>query len=266
MQRFIWTSDVHLDRMDENERAEFKEHLRGLNPDGFILAGDIAEADSVVGFLRGFRKALTCPIYFVLGNHDFWGSSFETVRSEIRCLTDEHPDLYWLSESGVIALNSETALIGHEGWADARYAPVPPAGNVPRDFMRIEDFKSLLRTEYENVLNQLGDNAARHIHKVLLEAVAAYKHIYLVTHVPPFREASIDRSGRICNDEKLPFYTCQAVGDVILKIMNERPECNLTVLCGHTHEKCEIDMLPNLQIKVLDAGYGTWYQPGIIRI
>ncbi len=84
MKRFVWSSDVHLDRMDVGEREEFKEYLQELAPDGFILAGDIGEADSVAGFLEDFCRTLSCPIYFVLGNHDFWGSSFEQVRTEIR--------------------------------------------------------------------------------------------------------------------------------------------------------------------------------------
>jgi predicted phosphohydrolase len=266
MQRFVWTSDIHLDRMSNDERAELKDYLSDLKPDGFILAGDIAEADSVAGFLKDFREALSCPIYFVLGNHDFWGSTFEAVRSEIRSLVKNHNELYWLSESGVISLNSTTALIGHEGWADARYAPVPAHGTVPRDFMRIEDFKALPRAEFEGALNKLGGEAAAYIRKVLSEAVAFHKHVYLVTHVPPFKEASLDRSRRICGDDQLPFYSCKAIGDVLLEVMKENPECRLTVLSGHTHEKCEVEILPNLQIRVLDAGYGTWYPPRLIKI
>jgi Icc protein len=188
------------------------------------------------------------------------------VRSEVRSFVKEHRDFIWLSESGVVKLTESTALIGHEAWADARYAPLPPAG-VPRDFTQIDDLKVLLREQFEKTLNQLGDASAVYIRKVLREALAAdYQHIILVIHVPPFKEASLDKARRICSRERLPFYSCKAVGDVLLEVMSENPDRRLTVLSGHTHEKCEVDILPNLQVKVLDAGYGTWYQPRIIKV
>lgn len=184
----------------------------------------------------------------------------------MRELVESHAKLHWLTESGIIRLNSSTALIGHDGWSDARLGKIGLIGNVPRDFMRIEDLKDLRRAEYEGALNRLGAAAAGQIRQRLLEAVASYQQIYLVTHVPPFKEASLDRARRICDDEKLPFYSCKAVGDVLLEIMGDYPKCRLTLLCGHTHEKCEVDILPNLHVKVLDAGYGSWYPPGIISI
>lgn len=267
MKRFIWTSDVHLDRMNETERREFKDYLSKSAPDGFILAGDIAEADSVIGFLEDFRRALACPIYFVLGNHDYWGSSFERVKSSIRAFVKENPNLRWLTESGIIEINRTTALVGHDGWADARYGKISRTGaNVPSDFFRIEDLKGLARAQFETVLNRLGDEAAESIRQMLVEAVIKYKQIYLVTHVPPFREAALDCSKRVCGDEKLPFYACKAIGDVLFEIMNSNPECDLTVLSGHTHERCEIEMLPNLQVRILDAGYGTWYPLGTFKV
>jgi 3',5'-cyclic-AMP phosphodiesterase len=266
MRRLVWTSDIHLDRMEAGEFSEFKEHLRELSADGFILAGDIAESDSVIGFLKEFRELLACPIYFVLGNHDFWGARFAETRAAMREFVDGQAGLHWLSESGVIALDETTALIGHEGWADGGYALVPAAGTVPQDFRRIEDLKELRRDEFQSALGKLGEEAAENLGKKLREAVERYRRVYLVTHVPPFKEASLDRARRICDDDRLPFYSCKAVGDVLLEIMSRNPGCRLTVLSGHTHEKCEMEILPNLEIKILDAGYGTWYPPGILKI
>lgn len=64
MRRLVWSSDVHLDWMVASEFSEFMEHLQEMKADGFILAGGIAEADSVIGFLKEFCERLVCPIYF----------------------------------------------------------------------------------------------------------------------------------------------------------------------------------------------------------
>jgi len=56
-------------------RQIFYESLFQQNLDALLLGGDIGEADSVPRFLSEMENALRLPIYFVLGNHDFyWGS------------------------------------------------------------------------------------------------------------------------------------------------------------------------------------------------
>ena len=101
---------------------------------------------------------------------------------------------------------------------------------------------------------------------VLRQALERYSHVYLVTHVPPFREACIDDSLRICNADKLPFYTCKAVGDALLDVMKDHPQQMLTVLCGHTHRECDVRILDNLRVIARNAGYGSWYTPSVIEI
>jgi endonuclease/exonuclease/phosphatase family metal-dependent hydrolase len=46
MQRFVWSSDIHLDRLEEDERRELREYLLELEPAALILAGDIDESSA----------------------------------------------------------------------------------------------------------------------------------------------------------------------------------------------------------------------------
>ena len=39
-------------------------------------------------------------------------------------------------------------------------------------------------------------------------------------------------------------------------LMKEYPRVKLTVLCGHTYEKKEAEILPNLYVKTGGAAYG----------
>ncbi len=73
----------------------------------------------------------------------------------------------------------------------------------------------------ENARNQQGDAAALFIRNVLLEAIAEYRDIYPVTHVPPFKETSLDRARMICGAEKLRFNSCKAIREVPLEIMSD---------------------------------------------
>ena len=108
---------------------------------------------------------------------------------------------------------------------------------------------------HRNYEHALGDQAAAYFREILPKALARYRNMLLLTHVPPFKEACW-HEGHISDDEFLPHFACQAVGDVLIEMMQSHPECNLTVLCGHTHGSGTAQILPNLQVKTGGAEYG----------
>src|SRR5262249_25859634 len=147
------------------------------------------EADSVCTYLRELHDGVEQPIYFVLGNHDFYHGEFDSVRRAVRDLSQSCPRLHWLPERGVIPLDETTALVGHEGWGDGRWGDYERSELFIYDFQRIKDLVDLSKEERLRTLNRLGDEAAKYLRGVLREALSTYPHVYLVTHVPPFREA-----------------------------------------------------------------------------
>ena len=104
-------------------------------------------------------------------------------------------------------------------------------------------------------LNALGDEASDYIQRLLPSAVERFRNVFLLTHVPPFRDACW-HEGEISDDEFLPHFTCQAVGDVLFSFMQRHPQCSATILCGHTHGHGEATILPNLHVKTGGAEYG----------
>lgn len=90
---------------------------------------------------------------------------------------------------------------------------------------------------------------------MLPQACERSKKVIVLTHVPPFREATW-HEGHVSNDDWLPYFSCKAVGDVLVKVMESRPDCHLTVLCGHTHGGGVATILPNLQVITGAAVYG----------
>jgi hypothetical protein len=89
--------------------------------------------------------------------------------------------------------------------------------------------------------------------------------VIVLTHVPPFRE-SCWYQGHVSNDEWLPFFACQAVGDALREIMTSRPHCRLTVYCGHTHNSGTAQVLPNLLVFTGAAEYGVPALSGVLEI
>jgi len=69
--------------------------------------------------------------------------------------------------------------------------------------------------------------------------------------------------GRPSADDYLPFFSCKAVGDVLVDAAQSHRKCQILVLYGHTHGGGEIQVLENLRVLTAPAEYG---KPDIQRI
>jgi 3',5'-cyclic-AMP phosphodiesterase len=253
--RLAWLTDLHLNFVDLDCVDGLCRQIRDEEADAVLISGDIAEAPGIVPYLEHLDRRLERPIFFVLGNHDFYRGSIEQVRRRVAELCARSPQLQWLNESGVVGLSAEIGLIGHDGWADGRFGDYAGSDVFLNDYMLIEELAHIdpeLRLER---LHALGDAAAEHFRSVLPDAIARYRSVIAVTHVPPFREACWHQ-GQISNDAWLPHFACKAVGDVLLEVMAAHSDRELLVLCGHTHSSGEARILPNLRVRTGGAEYG----------
>lgn len=212
-------------------------------------------ADQVTDQLEKMAAVVDRPIYFVLGNHDYYGGSIAEVRTRVTALSEESDKLHWLPTTGVVALSETTALIGHGCWADGRAGDFNLRPDLLTDYFVIDKLKGLESRERLVLLNSLGDEAATHLRKLLTTAMESHSEVLLLTHVPPFAEAC-RYHGRKTSEDFVPHFVCQAVGDLLLELLEKNPAKQVTVLSGHTHGECEVEILPNLKVVVGKAMYG----------
>ncbi|MBP3955447.1 metallophosphoesterase [Gemmata sp. G18] len=252
-----WLTDIHLNFLRPPAQAAFVAMLADTAADAFVLTGDIAEADDVAVHLHAFADRVARPVYFVLGNHDFYRGSIAGVREKVRSLCSVTPNLHWLPDAGVVPLTDEACLVGHDGWGDGRFGDYHGSDVLLNDFGLIGEFGGFEEDPNERLakLHALGDEAAAHFRSVLPDALARFRHVLVATHVPPFRE-SCWHEGKVSGDDWLPFFSCKAVGDVLFEVMAAAPDRTMTVLCGHTHGYGGVDILPNLRVLTGGAKYG----------
>ena len=256
MKRIAWLTDIHLEFVQSTLKIDaLCDSVVALAPDCVLLGGDTGIAPNLKHYLLMLENRLQLPIYFVLGNHDFYRGSIQRVRSLTQSLIQTSQWLRWLTIEGVIELTAHTGLIGHDSWADGRLGNGINSQVELNDYFLIDELTGLSPKQRFSKLNALGDEAAHHFRKVLTPALKRFRNILVLTHVPPFRDACW-HEGRISDDDFLPHFTCKAVGDVLLSVMRAHPQCNLTVLCGHTHGQGETSILPNLRVKTGGAEYG----------
>ena len=254
--RLAWLTDIHLDFVTPAEVAALAQAIDARGADGVIVTGDIATGPTVVAQLEALAAPLARPVWFVLGNHDFYGASIASVRAEARALTARHTHLRWLPATGVIRLDAETALVGHDGWGDGRLGDLAGTRVFLSDFVYIAELAGLAQAAWAPALGALGDEAAAALAPTVAEALTWARHVVVATHVPPFRDACW-HEGAISDDDWLPFFTCAAVGEVLRAAMIARPDARVTVLCGHTHGAGAVDVLPNLRVVTGGADYGA---------
>lgn len=253
--KIAWATDIHLDFLQRDGgtnlvRQVFVEPLVASNPDAVIISGDISLSDMLEDHLRLIDAAVRCPVYFVLGNHDFYGGSFESVRSAVMRASLGSRNLRYLTvEKEPISLAPGLTLVGHDGWYDAHYGRPFSAGLVMSDWLQIDDFASRLHSfpggasidphSIAGVAREAAFKAAEHVLETSRLAAQSSKNVIVVTHVPPFPEIH-EQGGKGNHEAAIPWYTSRFMGEAIDQVSMENPGVNFTVFCGHTHHKARL--------------------------
>lgn len=260
--RIVWLTDIHLNFVQQDTVDLLINRIDQSDPSAVLIGGDIAESNDVVQWLVHLEDQLSCPIYFVLGNHDFYFSSIARVRAQIAELCRQRPRLVYLSQHDPVQLTADVGLVGHDGWGDARAGDFDGSPIILNDYTLIDDFREVEKPALRLRLEQLGEEAAGHIRRVLPAALDSFRQVFVLTHVPPFREACWHQ-GHTSDEHWAPHFTCQSVGEAVLASAKQHPDRRVTVLCGHTHSPGETSPLDN--VTVLTGG-AEYRRPDVTRI
>jgi predicted phosphohydrolase len=267
--KIAWLTDIHLNFLKYDARVEFYQSINKTGANAILITGDIAEATDLCEILSEFSAQTNMPIYFVLGNHDYYAGSVANVREKILKLCAKNTDLIWLGKPEIVTLNNYTALVGHDGWADARYGDFDHSPvNLNDSRLITELFQALLlnKSALRNEMQQLADADAETLARTLNEVInSTCKKVIIATHVPPFPECCWHKD-QISDKNWLPYFASKATGDVIADIAQKHPGYKFLVLCGHTHTRSATKIFSNLEVR---AGAAEYYRPiiqGIIEV
>lgn len=265
--KLAWATDVHLDMCPE-ETFEQSFLPAFADADGVLLTGDIANGRSIERWLITLSVKLDRPIYFVLGNHDYYHRSIASVRESVFARCAREPNLFYLSDGSIIDLGGGAVLVGHDGWGDARLGDFIGCGMWLNDFRTIEDLNTHDRSALMHRLQALGQEAGDALTDTISRAIVrGARRVLVATHVPPYRESSW-YEGKIPepDSEWIPNFTCKATGDALLALAERHPGVELIVFCGHTHGAGTARMRDNLLVHTGGAEYRApriagWIQP-----
>lgn len=265
--KLAWATDIHLDMSKEPVRRKFYKSICDSGCDALVVTGDLAHGHTMEIVVPEMAEAVAKPTYFVLGNHDFYSPLASMPVKEIRQIAREMciatPNLHYLPSDGIVELGKLTALIGHDGWADGREGTWNHAMEI-NDPDKIADLakfhydrRALLRA-----IQSLAQESAEFFREILPRVFKDYLKVIVATHVPPFRQAAWHQ-GVQSDVYALPWFCSKVVGDTLREVMDQWPECEMLVLCGHTHGRGEVQILSNLKVWTGEARYGS---PAVQRL
>lgn len=267
MMKLAWLTDLHLNFLNKMERLTFYQTIIDTKPDALLISGDIAEASSICELLKEMTHQIDKPIYFVLGNHDYYKGSVTQVRADVSVLTQMNEFLNWLPYSGIQKLAPDTLLVGIDGFADGRYGDYENSYVSLNDSYLIAELyqeKLLSRIHLKLKMQQLADDDARQLQCAIKTSLQTYnpKKVIILTHVPPFPEVCT-YLGNQTDSNFLPFFSSKATGDVLLEIARDYPSIEFHTFCGHTHNYAHSKVLSNL---IVTVGTAEYYKPAVQNI
>ncbi|MDZ4672783.1 MAG: metallophosphoesterase [Phototrophicales bacterium] len=264
MPRIAWLTDIHLEFLNRLQLETFLTTLATARLDALWITGDIGQASNVHAYLNAMLKAVMKPIYFVLGNHDYYHGSIPQVRDVMTKITHRGSGMVWLPATQVVEMTQSVGLVGHDGWSDGRYGDFMGSNIMLNDYHLIKELNHKSKEDLLIRLQALADDSANHLRGVLPDAATRYSQVFVLLHPPPFMEVCYHKGKQYTPDNPfLPHFSCKAVGDVLLEMAHTYPTTHFTVLCGHTHGGGEALMRPNLRVL---NGMAEYRQPQIQRI
>lgn len=263
--KLVWLTDVHLNQFFYEKRLEFYRAINSLAIDAVLITGDIAEATSLREILLELYQNIQKKVYFVLGNHDYYYSSFAAVREILAKFCQDHLTLIWLDQQ-IVRLTSATTLVGVGGWYDGRYGDYQQSTFPNYDKYHIRDLKQVSVEKNWQINRDFADQQAKLLAKHLQQAVRQHpKKIMIATHVPPF-DQQYWRVGRLTSSDYLPYFSSKATTDVLSSFSKQYPKISFHVVAGHVHQPATAKIFDNLSVAVGCATFITPDNADIIHV
>jgi predicted phosphodiesterase len=234
--RLLVASDLHLEFYQDRGRSLLQGLAWDRDASAVILAGDIGVAGKRRATLEvafQFFSALFPAVFYVPGNHEFYGTRAPQAVDRIRKLVADYPGVTLL-EPGVIGRWEDRRVVGSTLWFP--FAPGhADISDQMNDFSVIKEFRPWV---YEQ-------NAA---HVGWLTEVVAEGDIVVTHHLPTQRSVASRFVGNPLN----AFFVCD-----LEKLIEERRPA--LWVHGHTHDACRYEVGPTM---VLSNPFGY---PGEIQ-
>jgi len=261
--KLLWCTDLHLNFLRYADGPlEFAKSL-DQDADGLIITGDISDGFGLEIHLRQLAEGFPKPIYFVLGNHDFYYSSFGVIDQMVIDLTKEVDNLFCLNHGSHKI--DDAYIVGVGGWYDAYHGDQNSKVQLA-DWELIKELRAG-KNNRRILLSLIRDRAALEadiLDAQLKEGCNLSDNIIVCTHVPPYSEAAW-HEGKPSDRIWVPWFSSGSLGRVLDNNARINPTKTFLVLTGHSHSP-GIYCRDNVTVYTGGAKYGFPDLNGVLNL
>ena len=246
-----WLSDTHFDFVKSFVIEELVAAMNKHDVDLWLHSGDIATYPHRLDYLEAFEK-LDKPMYFVLGNHDFYDNvvSINQIKRWFDAL--RHPKLTYLGADNAVLDFGNIVILGVDGWYDIQSGDYDNSQIALTDFNAIPDMRNLNKSSRARLIENLSKESMYLLDSKFSSITNVPREvIVVVTHVPVFEESVLFEGKPQSNDFK-PYFTNTS----LMKVINNYRYYakRIVVLSGHTHNESHYQKF-NVEEFVFGAQY-----------
>jgi 3',5'-cyclic-AMP phosphodiesterase len=234
IQSLTWLTDPHLEFCSHLTRSGLYRSINRAASEIVVITGDLSAGPHRLAQYVELAEKVSKPIYFVLGNHDRYGTTFANTEAVVKRVTRQFSHLVRLDGSQLIPLNESVALIGVDGWADGLGGEGPATKARINDFYQILDFATDPEPQAFRAMKERARKYAQALKPSLSKALTQYQTTIIATHVPPYEDAAW-HEGLPSSPDYQPFFSSPTMGKLIQAAAAKHPGKSVLVLCGHTH-------------------------------
>ncbi len=144
MKKFLILSDLHLEFWPEELEILFNNKAFEIS-NALLLAGDLTNFQGLPQAVRTLRSAFQGPIFYVPGNHEFYGSDFDSTWRTLLELQREHASFHVLNNQ-VVEWEGHR-ILGTTLWFPETQGELTDEWRM-NDFRQIRDFKPRVYQEH----------------------------------------------------------------------------------------------------------------------
>jgi predicted phosphodiesterase len=234
VESLTWLTDPHLEFCSHRTRHLLYHSINQAAGEIVIITGDLSAGSHRLAQYTELAEQIKKPVYFVLGNHDRYGTTFANTETVVERVTALFSHMVRLNGSQLIPLNNSVALIGVDGWADGLGGEGSETKARINDFYQILDFATVPEPQVFREMKERAGKYSRALKPSLMRAMKQYQMTIIATHVPPY-EGAAWHQGCPSSPGYQPFFSSPTMGKMIKVAATEHPGKSVLVLCGHTH-------------------------------
>lgn len=218
-------SDLHLEHWNEADNAALLNDINYAKVDCFLCAGDLCES-RFLHMLNSFIEALTVPCFYVMGNHDAYGTSFESAKNVLMRCSRNYSNFNLLDNSSIDFMGY--TIIGSPLYTDFNLYGYGAVESTNSKYLSgIADFSSILANDE---FLKPADYVSLHLRakeylENALEHVSDKKKTIVLTHWVPYVDCI---SSKFYGNSFNPYFTVNCHELFMLE-----PKY---WIYGHTHE------------------------------